>query len=72
VTGEDLFCLQASEQYLTDSQFLAQDLRQAISLPQVTHNLLGKKDLLPLNPDFSELRIHTHLKTNRLINTPKK
>jgi hypothetical protein len=72
VTEEDLFCRQASEQYLTDSQFLAQDLRQVISLPQVTHNLLGKKDLLPLNPDFSDLLIHTHLKTNRLINTPKK
>ena len=45
---------QASEQYLMDSQFFSQDLRQVISLPQATHNLLGKKDLLPLNPDFSD------------------
>lgn len=51
---------QASEQYLTDSQFLAQDLRQVISLPQLTHSLLGKNDLLPLNPDFSSLPIPTH------------
>jgi hypothetical protein len=43
-----------------DSQFLAQDLRQAISLPQTMHGLLGKKDLLPLNPDFSGLLIPTH------------
>jgi hypothetical protein len=56
-TAEDLLRRQASEQYLIDSQFLAQDLRQVISLPQVTHNLLGKKDLLPLNPDFSDLPI---------------
>ncbi len=64
--------LQASEQYLMDSQFLAQDLRQVISLPQVTHILLGKKDLFPLNPDFSILLIPTHSKTNRLINTLKR
>jgi len=55
-----------------DSQFLAQDLRQVISLPQVTHNLLGKKDLFPLNPDFSDLLIPTYSKTNRLINILKK
>jgi hypothetical protein len=51
---------QASEQYLIDSQFLAQDLRQVISLQQAIHNLLGRKDLLPLNPDFSGLPIPTH------------
>ena len=72
MTGEDLLYRQALEQYLTDSQFLAQDFRQIISLPQVTHNLLGKKDLFPLNPDFSDLLIPTYLKTNRLINILKK
>ena len=71
-TAEDFLSRQASEQYLIDSQFLAQDLRQVISLPQVTHNLLGKKDLFPLNPDFSDLLIPTHLKTNRLQSTIKK
>jgi hypothetical protein len=55
-------CRQASEQYLTDSQFLAQDLRQVISLPQIAHNLLGKKDLFPLNPDFSDLVMPTQFK----------
>jgi hypothetical protein len=43
-----------------DSQFFSQDLRQVISLPQATHNLLGKKDLLPLNPDFSDRAIPTN------------
>jgi hypothetical protein len=40
-----------------DSQFFSQDLRQVISLPQAIHNLLGKKDLFPLNPDFSDRAI---------------
>jgi hypothetical protein len=70
--GEDLLSRQASEQYLMDSQFLAQDFRHVISLPQVMHNLLCKKDLFPLNPDFSDLLIPTYLKTNRLLNTIKK
>ena len=39
----------ALEQYLTESQFLAQDLRQLISRWQCSQILLGKKDLLPLN-----------------------
>jgi len=39
---------QASEQYFTSSQFLAQFFRQVISLPQATQGLLGKYDLLPL------------------------
>jgi hypothetical protein len=60
VTEEDLLIRQASEQYLIDSQFLAQDFRQVISLPQVTHSLLGKKDLFPLNPDFSDLPMPTY------------
>jgi hypothetical protein len=51
---------QLFEQYFTDSQFFSQDLRQVISLPQVTHSLLGKKDLFPLNPDFSDFAIFTH------------
>lgn len=56
----DFLRRQASEQYLMDSQFLAHDLRQAISLPQAIHNLLGKKDLFPLNPNFSDLLIPAH------------
>lgn len=42
--------LQACEQYFTSAQFLAQLLRQVISRPQATQGLLGKADLLPLNP----------------------
>ena len=41
---------QASEQYLTSSQFLAQLLRQVISRPQATQILLGSDALLPLKP----------------------
>jgi hypothetical protein len=44
------FARQASEQYFTSSQFLAQLLRQVIALPQVWQVLLGSDDLLPLNP----------------------
>lgn len=33
---------QASEQYLTDSQFLAQAFRHVISRPHATHGLLGR------------------------------
>jgi len=40
---------QASEQYFTSSQFLAQLLRQLMSFPQTMQGLTGKKDLLPLN-----------------------
>ena len=58
--GEDFLRRQASEQYLMDSQFFSQDLRQVISLPQAIHNLLGKKDLFPLNPDFSDRAIPTN------------
>ena len=46
----DFLARQASEQYLTSAQFLAQLLRQVISRPQVTQILLGNDDLLPLNP----------------------
>ena len=49
-TALDLLARQASEQYLTSSQFLAQLLRQVISLPQTTHGLLGRLDLFPLKP----------------------
>jgi hypothetical protein len=42
------FFLQASEQYFTSSQFLAQDFLQVISFLQTTQILLGRKDLLPL------------------------
>ena len=44
---------QASEQYFTSAQFLAQLLRQVISRPQVTQILLGKLALLPLKPDLA-------------------
>jgi hypothetical protein len=44
--------LQASEQYFTDSQFLAQDFLQVISFLHVTQILVGKKLLLPLNDSF--------------------
>lgn len=43
---------QASEQYFTASQFLAQLFRQVISRPQATQVLLGKAALLPLKPDL--------------------
>ena len=42
------FFLQASEQYLTVSQFLAHDFLQVISFLQTTQILLGRKLLLPL------------------------
>ena len=61
---------QASEQYLTSSQFLAQDLRQVISLPQTRQVLLGKNDLFPLKPAFSDRDIPTYRKTNRLMGIP--
>lgn len=40
---------QASEQYFTASQFLAQALRQVMGLRHWQHNLLGRCCLLPLN-----------------------
>lgn len=42
------FARQASEQYFTSAQFLAQLLRQVMSRPHVTQILLGSDDLLPL------------------------
>jgi len=42
------FFLQASEQYFTDSQFLAHDFLQLISFLQTLQILLGRKLLLPL------------------------
>jgi hypothetical protein len=39
---------QASEQYLTSAQFLAQLLRHVISRPHWVQGLLGKAVLLPL------------------------
>lgn len=38
---------QASEQYFTSSQFLAQDFRQVIVRPHMLQSLLGRKLLLP-------------------------
>ena len=51
---------QASEQYLIDAQFFSQDFRLVISLPQAIQSLLGKNDLLPLNPGFSDRVIPTN------------
>jgi hypothetical protein len=48
----DLFLRQASEQYSTCSQFLAQALRHVMSRPQVLQGLLGRLCLLPLNVFF--------------------
>ena len=39
---------QASEQYFTSAQFLAQLLRQTMSRPQTWQGLLGSAALLPL------------------------
>jgi hypothetical protein len=39
---------QASEQYFTSAQFLAQLLRQTMSRPQTRQGLLGSAALLPL------------------------
>ena len=39
---------QASEQYFTSAQFLAQLLRQTMSRPQTWQGLLGSPALLPL------------------------
>ena len=52
-----LFARQASEQYFTSAQFLAQLLRQVISRPQVTQILLGKPALLPLKPDWGGIDV---------------
>ena len=41
---------QASEQYFTSAQFLAQLLRQTMSRPQTWQGLLGSPALLPLKP----------------------
>jgi hypothetical protein len=38
----DFFLRQASEQYNTLSQFLAQDLRQVMARPHAAQGLLGK------------------------------
>lgn len=46
--GVGFLARQASEQYFTSAQFLAQLFRQLISRPQVTQTLLGSDDLLPL------------------------
>jgi hypothetical protein len=45
-----LLARQASEQYLTSSQFFAQLLRHVISRPQTMQTLLGSDALLPLKP----------------------
>jgi hypothetical protein len=45
-----LLLRQASEQYFTSSQFLAQLLRHVMARPQAVQGLLGRADLLPLKP----------------------
>ena len=52
-TSREVFlALQASEQYLRDSQFFAQDFLQVISFLQATQILLGRKLLFPLKDVF--------------------
>jgi len=51
-TERALFLRQASEQYFTSSQFLAQARRHVMGRPQTAHNLLGSDSLLPLNSFF--------------------
>lgn len=48
--GSVFLARQASEQYFTSAQFLAQLLRHVISRPQATQGLLGNAALLPLKP----------------------
>jgi hypothetical protein len=43
---------QASEQYNTDSQFLAQALRHVMVRPHIAQGLLGRDCLLPLKSFF--------------------
>ena len=51
--------LQATEQYLTDSQFMAHDFLQVISFLQTTQILLGRELLLPLKEVLiSSPRVH--------------
>lgn len=50
----DFLARQASEQYNTESQFLAQALRQVMVRPHTAHNLLGSDCLLPLKSFFIE------------------
>jgi hypothetical protein len=47
-----LLARQASEQYRTEAQFFAQDLRQLILRPHTAQGLLGKDCLLPLKSVF--------------------
>ena len=71
-----VFFLQASEQYFTDSQFLAHDFLHVISFLQTTQIFLGRKLLLPLkevlisNPidcsDYSRVDRHAPRSTSGL------
>jgi hypothetical protein len=47
-----LLARQASEQYSTSAQFLAQALRQVMVRPQTAQSLEGKACLLPLKSFF--------------------
>ena len=47
----------ASEQYSTESQFLAQALRQLMLRPHTTHSLLGRDCLFPLKLVFIRFSI---------------
>ena len=50
---------QASEQYNTNSQFLAQALRHVMLRPHTAQGLLGRACLLPLKSFFISLLIRT-------------
>jgi hypothetical protein len=56
------FLRQASEQYNTCSQFLAQALRQVMSRPHALQGLLGKLCLLPLKDVVDLLKQVLHVK----------
>lgn len=51
---------QASEQYRTASQFLAQALRQDMVRPHTTQSLLGRDCLLPLKSFFIRMGVASY------------
>jgi hypothetical protein len=64
----NFFVRQASEQYFTLSQFLAQALRQVISRPQTVQGLLGRKLLLPRKGFMGPLQYSRSINTEHTRN----
>lgn len=60
---------QASEQYNTDSQFLAHALRHAMVRPQTAQGLLGRDCLLPLKSFFMGVLNQTDRLGKMLLST---